>query len=121
MNRGVVVLVVDDHPDTREMYVEFLGAMGLRTPQATTCAEALATVAGQPVNALVLDRRLPDGDGSDVCRALRSDPRTRSLPIVVLSGKAKDESVDADAYLMKPVVPDALFAEITRLVAKRRA
>lgn len=121
MNRGVVVLVVDDHPDTRELYVEFLAAMGLKTLQATTCAEALATIAAEPVDAVVLDRRLPDGDGSEVCRALRSDARTRTLPIVVLSGKEKDDSVDADAYLMKPVVPDALFAEVTRLVAKRRA
>ena len=118
---GDVVLLVDDHPDTREMYVEFLNAMGLQTLEATTCAEALTLVESSRVDAVVLDRRLPDGDGGQVCQALRRDPRTRTLPIIVLSGKEKDGAIPADAYLMKPVVPDVLFSEITRLIAARRA
>jgi CheY-like chemotaxis protein len=113
-----VVLVVDDHPDTREMYVEFLAAMGLETLEATTCAEALARVAASRIDAVVLDRRLPDGDGSEVCEALRKDSRTRSLPIIVLSGKEKDGAIPADAYLLKPVVPEALFAELSRLLPR---
>jgi two-component system response regulator PilR (NtrC family) len=117
--RTPVILVVDDHADTREMYATFLGAMGLDTVGAATCAEALACVGRMPIDALVLDRRLPDGDGHDVVRALRSDVRTRELPIIVLSGDPASASINADAYLLKPIVPDILYAELKRLLAAR--
>ena len=117
-----IVLVVDDHEDTRTMYSQFLQAMNFGVVEASTCAEAFETATTKRIDALVLDRRLPDGDGIEVCRAIRSDPRTRAVPIIVLSGRAQgDEPVDADAYLVKPVVPDALVAEIERLLSKRRA
>lgn len=118
-SRTPVVLVVDDHADTREMYTTFLVAMGLATIEATTCAEALARVATARVDVLVLDRRLPDGDGGDVVRALKADPRTRAVPVVVLSGRPQDGAIVSDAYLVKPVVPDLLYEEIRRLLAAR--
>jgi CheY-like chemotaxis protein len=111
-----VVLLVDDHTDTREMYGEYLKTVGLDTRHATSCQEALAVAMGETVDAVVLDRRLPDGDGEDVCRALRGDPRTRSLPIIVISGKPNEGSVPANVYLMKPVTPDTLVAELSRLL-----
>jgi len=100
------------------MYVEFLEAMGLKTLQATTCAAALASGTKRGIDAIVLDRRLPDGDGGDVCRALKADPRTRAVPVIVLSGREQDRSIGADAYLMKPVIPDDLLREIERLLAR---
>ena len=118
-HRTPVVLVVDDHDDTRDLYATFLGAMGLATVEATTCAEALARVASAAVDAVVLDRRLPDGDGCDVARALKTDPRTRALPIIVLSGDPSDPTIIADAYLIKPIVPDVLYDELKRLLAAR--
>ena len=114
--RARVVLLVDDHADTREMYGEYLNALGLDTRHATSCQEALAVAMGEAIDAVVLDRRLPDGDGEDVCRALRGDARTRSLPIIVISGRPNDGSVPADVYLMKPVPPDALVVELSRLL-----
>jgi CheY-like chemotaxis protein len=115
-----VVLVVDDHTDTREMYVEFLQASGMSPVGAHTCAEALER-ARAGVSAIVLDRRLPDGDGADVCRALKNDPATRSITVVVLSGHAKDDSIAADAYLIKPIIPELLVATLERLLAGGRA
>lgn len=115
------MLIVDDHADTRELYVQFLGAMGFKTLEATTCAEALAKAGSAAIDALVLDRRLPDGDGSQVCLKLKSDPRTRDLPVIVLSGRAEDQSIGADAYFLKPVLPDDLVREIKRLIARRDA
>jgi CheY-like chemotaxis protein len=111
-----VVLVVDDHADTREMYTTFLATMGLVTLEATTCAEALARVATAAVDVLVLDRRLPDGDGAEVVRALRADARTRAVPIIILSGHPHEGTTGVDVYLVKPVAPDILYAEITRLL-----
>jgi two-component system OmpR family response regulator len=114
--RVPVVLVVDDHDDTREMYVEYLDAMGVRTVEAKSCAEALAKAKSMAVDAVVLDRKLPDGDGLTVCRTLKSDGATSRLAVIVLSGQAQDGAVDADAYLMKPIDPDLLLREIQRLV-----
>src|SRR5215831_17927375 len=113
-----LVLIVDDHADTREMYVEFLNALGIRAAGAHSCAEALErSRAG--IAALVIDRRLPDGDGKDVCRALKADSRTRSIPVIVLSGQERDDSIGADSYLVKPIVPEQLVRELQRLTAKR--
>ena len=114
-----VVLVVDDHDDTRQMYVHFFEAMGVRTVEATTCSEALAKTRSGGLDAVVLDRRLSDGDGAEVCRALKRDPSTQALPIVVLSGRAPDGSVEADAYLVKPVLPERLLEELERLFTRR--
>lgn len=102
------------------MYVQFLEVMGHTPRAATTCADALAQVRAGGIDAIVLDRRLPDGDGIDVCRALRGDPGTRAMPIIVLSGRAADEVTDADAYLLKPVSPDLLLETLDRLLAARR-
>ena len=116
---GRVVLVVDDHDDTRQMYAQFLDAMGYETRQAASCEEALRLAASDGIHAVVLDRRLPDGDGNAVCRTLKADPRTRALPVIVLSGREPDASVPADVYLIKPVTPDRLVDEIERLLARR--
>jgi CheY-like chemotaxis protein len=116
-NRSVV-LIVDDHEDTRELYSQFLDAVGFGVIEATTCAEALAKARIAGIDAIVLDRRLPDGDGMDVCRTLRSDPKTRALPIIVLSGREKQDDIEADLYLLKPVVPDVLVSELERLIAR---
>lgn len=116
MAQTPVVLVVDDHRDTREMYTEYLEAMGVKTVEATSCAEALTKVKGGAIDAVVLDRKLPDGDGLQICPALQSSTAGRHLPVIVLSGQAQEGRVEADAYLMKPVDPDLLLREIKRLV-----
>ena len=116
--RTRVVLVVDDHDDTRQMYVQFLESMGLRALEATTCAEAIAKSTEAELDAVVLDRRLPDGDGGAICHTLKSDPRTRAVPVVVLSGFTRDSTIQADAYLLKPVLPDVLLEELERLFAR---
>ena len=117
--RDPVVLVVEDHADTRELYHQFLATMGFRVAEAATCAEALDQARRGGLDAVVLDRSLPDGDGIDVCRQLKADPRTSGLVIILLSGRAKAGDVDADAYLMKPIDPLVLAEELTRLIAKR--
>jgi CheY-like chemotaxis protein len=115
-----VVLVVDDHDDTREMYTTFLSSMGLEILEATTCAEALAAMPARAIDVVVLDRRLPDGDGADVARALKADARTQAVAVIVLSGQPASAGHAADVYLLKPVIPDTLYDEIQRLLAGRR-
>jgi two-component system, OmpR family, phosphate regulon response regulator OmpR len=112
------VLIVEDHEDTRTMYRQYLEAFGFHVVEAATCAETLAHATANHVDVVVLDRGLADGDGLDACRALRADPRTKGLRIIVLSGHPASEKIDADAYLLKPVVPDVLAAEIERALAR---
>ena len=101
------------------MYVQFLDAMGYVSRSATTCADALAQARAGGIDAIILDRRLPDGDGVEVCRTLKTDARMRALPVIVLSGRAADGAVDADAYLVKPVVPEDLLQVLDRLLERR--
>jgi DNA-binding response OmpR family regulator len=117
----VVVLIVDDHADTREMYAEYLTLEGFETIQATCCLEALSAVGSGTIDVMVLDRGLPDGDGRDVIAALRSRPEARAPAIIVLSGTVDDGAIAADAYLVKPVMPDALLGQITRLLRRASA
>ncbi|MBM3221758.1 MAG: response regulator transcription factor [Candidatus Rokubacteria bacterium] len=70
------------------------------------------------IDAIILDRRLPDGDGAEVCRTLKADAGTRALPVIVISGRAEDSSVGADAYFIKPVIPGDLLAVLDRLIAR---
>jgi CheY-like chemotaxis protein len=109
-----VVLIVDDHADTRAMYAQFLGAMGFTILEATTCAQALAACARGGIDAVVLDRRLPDGDGAEICQALKAGPR--ALRVVLLSGRQPDGATGADTYLVKPVLPDELCGHLERLL-----
>ena len=100
------------------MYVQFLDAMGYVSRSATTCADALAQARAGGIDAIILDRRLPDGDGVEVCRTLKTDARMRALPVIVLSGRAADGAVDADAYLVKPAFFDEWVAMVDTLKAK---
>src|SRR5690349_6968376 len=80
------ILLVDDEPAVRELLrITFEGAH-VSVAEAGSGEEALAEIARELPDAVVLDLRMPGIDGADLCRRLRRDGRTRGLPIVVLSG-----------------------------------
>ena len=72
---------------------------------------------------LLLDLGLPNSDGFEVCRTLKSDPSTREIPIIVLSAKSQQTDKDrasasgAEGYVAKPFDPGVLLAEIGNLLA----
>lgn len=86
------VLVVDDDPNAVEHVGARLEEAGLRTVRVTSGAEAIARVAEGGIAAMVLDLMMPDVSGYDVLRAVRLDPATADLPVIVLTAK----SLDAD-------------------------
>jgi two-component system, OmpR family, phosphate regulon response regulator OmpR len=102
------LLMIDDDARLAGMVVDYLGAAGFDVRWAASLAAGRAMLAQQPVDALVLDLMLPDGDGLDLCRELRAAPATRGLPVLVLSarGEPTDRIVGlelgADDYLAKP-------------------
>jgi DNA-binding response OmpR family regulator len=107
------VLVVEDEPDIRNLIVHHLTRDGFRCRTAATGPEALARVRSAPPDLVVLDLMLPEMDGLEVCRRLRGDPATASLPLIMLTAKADD-------YLAKPFSPKELVARVRAVLRRAR-
>ena len=118
------LLLIDDDARLTAMVGGYLGAAGLNVQAAATLAEGRSLIAAQSFDALVLDLMLPDGDGLDLCRELRADPRTRQLPLLMLTarGEPMDRIVGlelgADDYLPKPFEPRELLARVKALLRR---
>ena len=122
-----VVLVVDNDPEFRHSIAHALGATGLRVREAGSGREALAAVEDEEVALVVLEVRLDDMSGYEVCRQLREE-RGDELPILFVSGDRTESSdrvagllLGADDYLVKPVAPDEIVARVRRHLRRRRA
>src|SRR5881275_2420072 len=115
------VLVVDDEPEIVRGLKIILRGAGYAVEAASTKAEALASVATRPPEALVLDLVLPDGDGVAVCKEIR---RWSRLPILVLSAvgdereKVRALDAGADDYVTKPFGTDELLARLRALLRR---
>jgi CheY-like chemotaxis protein len=117
---GRVVLVVEDHDDTRELYVNLLEAEGMVTVGADSAMAAMDLTRSARFDAIVLDRGLPDMDGLDLCEKFRNQESCERTVLVVLSGHAATtDDAPCDAYLEKPVLPHQLAMVLQRLLAAR--
>lgn len=121
------VLVVDDNPATRYATGRVIRAAGFRTAEAGSGAEALDQIA-RGVSAAVLDVHLPDTDGFELCRMIRANPATATLPVVHLSAEfVRNEdrvtglNAGADGYMVHPVEPAVLVATLQALIRARTA
>ena len=109
------ILLVDDSADTLEMYALGLAFAGYRPLTAVDAATALEQLKSEQPDAVVTDLALMGGgDGWELIRAIKSDPSTRPIPVVVLTGYV-DPSITAEArqagcvaVLIKPCLPDEL-------------
>ncbi len=81
------ILIVDDEPDLAGLLAYNFGRTGISTTLAHTGEEALARVRTAPPDLILLDLMLPDVDGAELYRQLRSDPATRHLRVLVLSAR----------------------------------
>lgn len=120
-----LVLIVDDHVDSRELIVTVLQDLGVTTAEAGTGSDALRRASASPLPSLVLiDLTLPDCHGTDVVRALKASVSTRDIPIIALSASvmAKDKEAAAlagcAAFLEKPVMPDDVLDLVKRMMAR---
>jgi two-component system KDP operon response regulator KdpE len=110
-----LVLVVEDDPQMRRFLRTALNSNGFRIVEAETAGEALALAPGHNPDLVLLDLGLPDGDGIDVTRKLRTWSKA---PIIVLSARGREEDkvealdAGADDYLTKPFGIGELFARI---------
>jgi PAS domain S-box-containing protein len=118
LNRPLV-LVVDDDTDTRELYRIVLESVGYRVEDTGNVKGASSTLSRLVPDAVLTDWMLPDGDGLDVCRALRDRGATRAVPVVAVTGVTFDGDGEARArhegvvtLLEKPADPDAILGAI---------
>ncbi len=111
------VLIVDDEADIAEILNALLANEGFRVRTAGDGREALALIADERPDVILLDVMMPVMDGREMCRALKSAEATASIPIVIMSaGSAiSREECAYDALLRKPFDFDALVATIARL------
>lgn len=84
---------------------------------------ALKELAGQKPDLVILDVNLPDMTGHDVCRSLKADPKTKAIPVLMLTGEARELQnrvnaleLGADDYLFKPISPRVLVARVTSIL-----
>src|SRR5436190_886449 len=129
MARRRSVLLVDPHPDSREMYAEFLRHAGFDVVALDNAADALASAPRADVIVTGIMLR-GDSDGVEFVRQIRQDGRTKHLPMIVLTActmpedRARAEAAGCDLFVPKPCVPANLLHHIRHLMfgrSRRRA
>jgi PAS domain S-box-containing protein len=120
------VLVVDDDDGQRYATARILQLAGFRTVETAGGAQALELA--RAAAAVVLDVHLPDVHGLEVCRLLRADDATATIPIIHVSGvyvaledRVAGITTGADAYMLSPVEPAVLVATVQTLIRTRGA
>jgi PAS domain S-box-containing protein len=128
VEKRALILNVDDYEAARYARTEMLKRAGFQVLDAGTGGQALEIARRSRPDLVLLDVNLPDMDGFEVCRRLRADPATTTLPIVhvsatFVSDRAQDLAYEggADSYLIDPVEPAVLLATIHSLLRLRRA
>jgi DNA-binding response OmpR family regulator len=118
---GTRILVVEDEPGIAEPLVAHLEREGFEATAVGTVADARDAVEGVPPDAIVLDVMLPDGDGRDLCRELRT---ASDVPILLLTARGADADrivgleLGADDYIVKPFSAGELVARIRAILRR---
>jgi two-component system alkaline phosphatase synthesis response regulator PhoP len=121
------VLVVDDEEDILELIQYNLSKEGYEVATAASGELALQQARATLPDLVLLDLMLPGVDGLDVCRLLKSDPRTAHIPIIMLTAKTEEADVvtglelGADDYITKPFSPRVVGARVKAVLRRRSA
>ncbi len=116
------VLVVDDEASLRLLMQATLGRGAYRVLEATNGAAGLELARRERPDLVILDVGMPDLDGYTVCRALKGDPETAGMAVVMLTARAQEGDrqrgveAGADAYITKPFSPRALLETVERML-----
>jgi DNA-binding response OmpR family regulator len=118
------ILIVEDDPDIADLIRHYLIRAGHTADVLTTGAEAVAHVKGIRPDAVILDLMLPGIHGLEICRALRADPATSLIPILIVTARAEEPDriagleLGADDYITKPFSPKELVARVAAVLRR---
>ncbi|MFN3236567.1 MAG: response regulator [Pseudomonadales bacterium] len=123
MGRSKIV-VIEDEPDIVEVMCYNLQREGYQVSSTTRGDEGLELVRNQSPSLVLLDLMLPGMDGLSVCQQIKSDPLTRSTPIIIVSAKGEESDVviglglGADDYIAKPFSPREMLARVKAVLRR---
>lgn len=118
------ILIVEDDRDIAELLQRYLTRAGHTTDALMDGNEALAFIGSRVPDLVILDLMLPGVDGLEICRALRRDPGTRALPIIILTARSEESDrivgfeLGADDYVTKPFSPREVVARVGALLRR---
>ncbi len=113
-----VIMVVDDNPDSLKLLSDILSEQGFQVRQALNGQLALAAAKQQPPGLFILDIRMPEMDGFELCRQLKKEPTTCSVPVIFISGlndsadKVKAFDIGGQDYITKPFEDTEVLARV---------
>lgn len=127
MTQKKKILVVEDSPTTMEMKCSILEGAGYEILRATEGIEAIQKVQEEKPDLVLLDIKLPDMDGYQICRLLKKDEALKAIPVIMATAsklEKKDEfwglQVGADAYLTIPFEPEDLVKAVKKALGKEK-
>jgi len=116
-----LVLLVDDNADVRSILAEVLRRLGFRTVEAEDGESGVDLAFSAGPDVILMDHSMPGMSGLEAARRIKRDPRTRTIPIVILTGfssaRTRGSSPDCDAYIIKPSMPDEIAATLRAMLA----
>jgi two-component system, OmpR family, alkaline phosphatase synthesis response regulator PhoP len=121
------VLIVEDEEEIQELIAYNLSREGFRTSVAGSGEDALKKVRSERVDLVLLDLMLPGMDGLDVCKIIKKEEKTSSIPVIMLTAKGEESDIvtglelGADDYIVKPFSPKVLVARIKTVLRRKSA
>jgi len=121
---GQTILVIDDGEVERQFMVRSLAKVGYTVHTRSDGDSGLEAARSLRPDIIILDYLMPGMDGQAVCRKLKSDPQTRNIPVIFLTGSSRPETVitcydiGADQYLSKPISAKALTDQVQTTLAQ---
>jgi two-component system phosphate regulon response regulator PhoB len=117
------VLIVDDEPAVREMLAVALEMAGFEVTEADNAATALNQVASSIPDLMLIDWMMPQVSGLELCRRLRRNPDTASIPLILLTARGEEDAKIkglevADDYITKPFSPRELVARLKAILRR---
>lgn len=121
-DKNLRILVVDDFPTMRRIVKGLLSELGYRNiAEAEDGKQALSVLQSQPIDFVVTDWNMPNMQGIDMLRAIRSDSRLRSIPVLMVTAEAKREQIieaaqaGVNGYVIKPFTGVTLKEKIGKI------